>query len=78
MFKPGRLGKVTFIDTITDTSKGAFVVDLSDIAEEKKSLSPSSKVFVPMELLQNLNLKVGQLVEFEEENNVATAIKPLA
>jgi hypothetical protein len=81
MNKLRKLGKVTFVDTGIGASKGAFIEDLSDklnITVETKSLSPTSKVYVPMELLQNLKLKQGQLVEFEEENNVATEIKSLA
>ena len=78
MYKPSRLGKVTFVDTGAGSSKGAFVEDLTDKTEEKVSLSPTSKVFVPMELLASLNLKEGQLVEFEEDNNVATKIRPLS
>lgn len=81
MFKPTKLGRVTFVGTGIDTSKGALIEDLSDREspeKEKKSPSPPLKVFVPGELLRNFMLKEGQLVEFEEENNVATVIRPLS
>jgi len=81
MFKPTKLGRVTFVGTGIDTSKGALIVDLSDMQspeQEKKSPSPPLKVFVPEELLKNFTLKEDQLVEFEEENNVVTVIRPLS
>ena len=76
--KPSKIGTVTFYSS----TSGAFVQDLSDEGEtqrqEKKGFSPASQVFVPAELIGNVALEEGQLVEFEEEDNVATNITPLA
>lgn len=76
-FKKTKVGKVTWVEP----SKGAFIEDISegDVALQiKQSFSPTSQVFVPSELLENRILKEGQLIEYEEEDNVATKVEPLA
>ena len=77
VFKETKVGTVTWVDSI----KGAFIEDLSksDLAERtKQSFSPASQVFAPSEVIKNVVLKVGQLVQYEEEDNVATTVEPLA
>ena len=64
-----------------DSTKGAFIEDLSkseSVEQIKQSFSPVSQVFVPSEVIKNVALKVGQLVQYEEEDNMATTVEPLA
>jgi cold shock CspA family protein len=76
--KPTKIGTVTFYNS----DSGAFIQDLSESEpiqkQQRKGFSPASQVFVPAELIKDLGIEEGQLVEFEEENNVALNVTPLA
>jgi hypothetical protein len=72
-----KVGRVTWVDS----AKGAFIEDLSEeetMQQAKQSFSPGSQVFVPSEMMKGVALKEGQMVQYEEEDNVAVRVKPLA
>jgi hypothetical protein len=76
-YKAIKVGTVTWVDS----TKGAFIEDLSReeaVKHVKQSFSPAKQVFVPTELIKDVVLKVGQMVRYEEEDNVATRVEPLA
>lgn len=72
-----KVGKVTWCNPLS----GAFIEDLDtgngNLSLEKSTL-PTTQVYVPRRLLQNVSLIEGQLVRYSEENAIATSIEPLA
>ncbi len=77
-FLKSKLGTVTWVDS----SKGAFIEELSenDMAKNtKQSFSPASQVFVPIDLIKSMKMEIkeGMMVQYEEEDNVATKVETL-
>ena len=78
-FIKSKVGTVTW----ADSSKGAFIEELPEnnmISNVRQSFSPASQVFVPNKLLldKGINIKEGMLVQYEEEDDIATKVEPLS